>query len=220
MTSILEKMSPLHGSYRNHQGQFIQVDGWSIAEHCSHPEKEKAHLQEGCVLVDWSHIEKISLRGEDAALAASQVNKKAASLKPLQTHATQKMAILRLTADQFLVLAEPGQGAKILKSAQAPHTDTFSYQGAMGCLVLAGERRDEVIERSCAMNLRRDLVTEGSVVQTTFHTIRCTLYRTNSLDILLHSRDYSDSLFEAFMDVGHGVGLIPSGVATLPVLLK
>ena len=220
MTRPLKKLSPLHECYRTHHAQFVEVAGWSIAEHCGNPEKEKAHLQQGAVLGDWSHLDKITLRGQDAAVAAAQVNKKGASLKPLQSHATQKIALLCQTPDEFLIVAQPGQATKILASAQAPHTDTFAYSGAMGCLVLAGARRDEVIERSCALNLRRDVVPAGSVVQTTFHTIRCTLYRTNSLDILLHSRDYSDSLFEALMDVGQGVGLIPSGLATLPVLLK
>ena len=89
--------------------------------------------------------------------------------------------------------------------------------GALGCLALGGAQRDLVIERSTAMNLRRDRQGSGSVMQTTFHMINCTLLRTANLDILLHSRDLSESLFAALWDVGKGVGLTISGIATIPV---
>lgn len=217
MTDLLQKISPLHETYRRHQAQFTEVTGWLIVVHCGNPEKEKTQLEQGGVLADWSHIEKITLRGKDAEVAASQIEAQAAALKPLQSYATENRAILRLTSDQFMVLCQPGQSAAILATANAPQTDTFSHGGGLGCLVLAGKRRDEVLERSCAMNLRRDLLPPGSVVQTTLHTIQCTLFRTTAFDVLVHSRDYSDSLFEALMDVGYGVGLIPSGIATLPV---
>ena len=41
--------------------------------------------------------------------------------------------------------------------------------------------------------------------------------RTTNLEVLLHERDYSQSLFEALMDVGEGVGLIPTGIEVIPV---
>jgi hypothetical protein len=47
--------------------------------------------------------------------------------------------------------------------------------------------------------------------------VRCTLYRTAGLEILLHSRNLSESLFEALLDVGIGVGLLPAGIEAVPV---
>ena len=48
----------------------------------------------------------------------------------------------------------------------------------------------------------------------------CTIYRTEDLDILVHSRTFSESLFDALMDVGIGVGMIPTGLSALPVSFK
>ena len=87
----------------------------------------------------------------------------------------------------------------------------------MGCFALGGPRRDEVLERSTAVDLRRDRVHEGSVLQSSIHTVSCTIFRTANLDILIHPRTFSESLFDALMDVGIGVGLVPAGLAALPV---
>ena len=87
----------------------------------------------------------------------------------------------------------------------------------MGCLLLAGPRRDEVMERSSAMNLRKDLVGDYSVVETTVHVVPVILYRTPARDLLLATRDYVEFLYDALMDVGRAVGLRPGGLAALPV---
>lgn len=217
MTPPLLKTSPLEEAYRRNGAHFMEEQGWMMPSHCGNLDREKAHLQEGSLLVDWSHIDKITLRGDDAAQAASKLNTRAKSLKPLRSLATINQVILRLTSDEFLILCQPDKANKVLEKAQAPQTMALLHGGGLGCLVLTGARRDEVLERSSAMNLRRDLVPTGSVVQTTIHMVPCTIYRTQALDILLHTRDFSESLFEALMDVGHGVGLMLSGLEALPV---
>lgn len=58
-----------------------------------------------------------------------------------------------------------------------------------------------------------------AVAQTTVHTIRCTLWRRQALEVSVHPRSLSESLFQALVDVGMGVGLVPSGIVTLPVIL-
>ena len=44
-----------------------------------------------------------------------------------------------------------------------------------------------------------------------------TLYRTKNFEIIVHPRNLSESLFNSIMDVGIGVGLIPTGISTVPV---
>ncbi|HIO84434.1 MAG TPA: hypothetical protein EYG61_10505 [Deltaproteobacteria bacterium] len=80
-----------------------------------------------------------------------------------------------------------------------------------------GPRRDEVLQRSTAVDLRRDKVGAGAVLQSSILTVGMTLYRTKNFDILLHPRNLSESLFDALMDVGIGVGLVPGGISTVPV---
>ena len=55
------------------------------------------------------------------------------------------------------------------------------------------------------------------MIQLTIHTIHCTLYRTETLEIITHARSLSESLYDGLMDVGVGVGLVPAGLATIPV---
>ena len=82
---------------------------------------------------------------------------------------------------------------------------------------MGGPRRDEVLQRSTAVDLRRDKVGAGSVLQSSIHSVSMTLYRTKSFDIILHPRNLSESLYDALMDVGIGIGLVPGGIATVPV---
>ena len=211
------KTSPLSGIYRNHPVKLMEVSGWQIAENFGNDERESQHLCLGSVLVDWSHIGKISLSGGDAAQAAELAFKGASELRPLKTLSIQDMAVLRLTRNDYLILCQPGMEAELLGKIDPKISTVIDQTGSQGCLVLGGPRRAEVLPRSTAFDLRRDKVGAGAVLQSSIHTVGMTLYRTKNFDILLHPRNLSESLFDALMDVGIGVGLVPGGISTVPV---
>jgi len=126
-------------------------------------------------------------------------------------------AVLRLTQNDYFILCKPGTETEMLKKLDSEITTITDQTGSQGCLVLGGPRRNEVLERSTAVDLRRDRVTAGSVIQSSIHTINMTLYRTKNFEIIIHPRHLSESLYDALMDVGIGVGLVPAGIATVPV---
>jgi sarcosine oxidase gamma subunit len=135
----------------------------------------------------------------------------------LSTIGTQDQVALRLTPNDFQLLCQPGQEQALLEKLDSAKSTVTDSTGALACFALGGPRRDEVLERSTAVDLRRDKVVPGSVIQLTIHTIHCTLYRTENLEILTHSRTLSESLYDGLMDVGMGVGLVPAGLGTIPV---
>lgn len=219
MTPItLFKTSPLSSIYGQFPVQLTEQHGWQIADHFGNPQIEQRQLQTGSVLVDWSHIGKLSISGRNATTAIATLFP-GVNPAPLSSAGQPDGAVLRLTANDYFILCLPGQEVARLAQLDPLQVTAINQTGAMGCFVLAGPRRDEVLERSTAMDLRRDRIGSGSVVQTTFHTIRCTLYRTAEFELILHPRSLSESLFNAFIDVGMGVGLVPSGLATLPLRL-
>ena len=211
------KTSPLSGIYRNHSVKLTEVSGWQIAEHFGDEERDNKHLLHDCVLVDWSHIGKISLSLGNAEKASKQVFPEASALEPLKTLSNPDTAVLRLTQNDYFILCEPGTETDLLKKLDSEITTITDQTGSQGCLVLGGPRRNEVLERSTAVDLRRDRVTAGSVIQSSIHTINMTLYRTKNFEIIIHPRHLSESLYDALMDVGIGVGLVPAGIATVPV---
>ena len=211
------KTSPLSGIYRNHSVKLTEVSGWQIAEHFGDEERDNKHLLHDCVLVDWSHIGKISLSLGNAAKAVKQVFPEASELEPLKTLSNPDTAVLRLTQNDYFILCEPGTETDLLKKLDSEITTITDQTGSQGCLVLGGPRRNEVLERSTAVDLRRDRVAAGSVIQSSIHTINMTLYRTKNFEIIIHPRHLSESLYDALMDVGIGVGLVPAGIATVPV---
>ena len=211
------KTSPLSGIYRNHSVKLTEVSGWQIAEHFGDEERDKKNLLHDCVLVDWSHIGKISLSLGNAAKAVKQVFPEASALEPLKTLSSPDTAVLRLTQNDYFILCEPGTETDLLKKLDSEITTITDQTGSQGCLVLGGPRRNEVLERSTAVDLRRDRVAAGSVIQSSIHTINMTLYRTKNFEIIIHPRHLSESLYDALMDVGIGVGLVPAGIATVPV---
>ena len=211
------KTSPLSGIYRNHPVNIIEVSGWHVAGNFGDVEKEQEYLKKGAVLVDWSHIGKISLSRGNASTAAEKILKGSSKIEPLSSIADLKMVALRLTKNDYLILCQPGMEKNIFEKIDSNLTTVTDQSGSNGCLVLGGPRRDEVLERSTAVDLRRDRVVSGTVVQSSIHTINMTLYRTNNFDVIVHPRNLSESLYDALMDVGIGVGLVPAGVETIPV---
>ncbi|MCH2284407.1 MAG: hypothetical protein MK434_04950 [SAR324 cluster bacterium] len=211
------KTSPLSGIYRNHPVNIIEVSGWHIAGNFGDTEREQDNLKKGAVIVDWSHIGKISLSQGNASAAAEKVLKGSSKIEPLNSMADSKMAVLRLTKNDYLILCQPGMEKNVLEKIDPGLTTVTDQSGSNGCLVLGGPRRDEVLERSTAVDLRRDRVVAGSVIQSSIHTINMTLYRTNNFDIIVHPRNLSESLYDALIDVGIGVGLVPAGIETIPV---
>jgi heterotetrameric sarcosine oxidase gamma subunit len=211
------KTSPLSGIYRNHPVKLTEVSGWEIAKNFGNDERELIHLSQGSVLVDWSHIGKISFSGGDAAKAAEQVFSGASEIGPLKSSSNQDMAVLCLTRNDYLILCQSGMETALLGKIDHKITTVINQTGSQGCLVLGGPRRDEVLQRSTAMDLRRDRVVAGSVIQSSIHTVGMTLYRTKNFDIMVHPRNLSESLYDALMDVGIGVGLVPCGISTVPV---
>ena len=211
------KTSPLSGIYRNHPVNIIEVSGWHIAGNFGDTEREQDNLKKGAVLVDWSHIGKISLSLGNASAASEKVLKGSSKIEPLNSMADSKMAVLRLTINDYLILCQPDMEKNVLEKIDPELTTVTDQSGSNGCLVLGGPRRDEVLERSTAVDLRRDRVVAGSVIQSSIHTINMTLYRTNNFDIIVHPRNLSESLYDALIDVGIGVGLVPAGIETIPV---
>jgi len=211
------KTSPLSGIYRNHPVNIIEVSGWHIAGNFGDIEREQDNLKKGAVIVDWSHIGKISLSQGNASAAAEKVLKGSSKIEPLNSMADSKIAVLRLTINDYLILCQPNMEKNVLEKIDPKVTTVTDQSGSNGCLVLGGPRRDEVLERSTAVDLRRDRVVAGSVIQSSIHTINMTLYRTNNFDIIVHPRNLSESLYDALIDVGIGVGLVPAGIETIPV---
>ncbi len=217
MTAALSKNSPLYGIYLREQPALEPMDGWQMPRHFGDPEAEARCLHDGALLVDWSHIGKISFRGDGAPRELARIDARAPDLPAGRSLRLDGMAVLRLTRDEFLVLSKPGRQGEVTAAADPEAVSILDQTGAMGCLVLAGPRRDEVMERSSAMDLRRDRVGDYSVIQTTVHVVPVMLYRMPAYDMLLTTRDYTEFLFDALMDVGRGVGLRPGGLAALAV---
>ena len=213
----MNKISPLSGIYRNYPVNIIEVSGWQIAGNFGDAGKEQEYLKKGAVLVDWSHIGKISLSRGDAAAAAEKILKGSSKIEPLSSISDSKMAILRLTKNDYMILCQPGMEKILLEKIDSRSTTVTDQSGSNGCLVLGGPRRDEVLERSTAVDLRRDRVVAGAVIQSSIHTINMTLYRTNNFDIIVHPRNLTESLYDALIDVGIGVGLVPAGIDTIAV---
>jgi len=207
----------MSGIYRNYPVKLSEVSGWKIAEHFGNKEKEYEHLNNDSVLVDWSHIGKISLSQGDASSVAENILPGTSKIKPLNSSSNSDIAVLRLTMNDYLILCQPGMEDDLLAKIDSKITTVVNQTGAQGCLVLGGPRRDEVLQRSTAVNLRRDKVKAGSVIQSSIHTINMTFFRTKNFEIIVHPRNLSESLYNSIMDVGIGVGLVPGGISIVPV---
>ncbi len=215
--SRLAKRSPLTPVFRAANAPMTEVAGWEVALSLGEAESESAALKEGSVLIDWSHIGKISVRGAGAVAQVSKIDVAASSIPPLKSVLFDGGAILRFTSDEYLILCEPGRAPDWMAKMGEQGTATINLSGGLGALYLGGAQQEEVMERSSAMNLQPAVLPPGAVVQTTVHLIPCTVFRLVDGYLFLEGRDYTQSLFDALMDVGKGVGLVAAGLDCVPV---
>ncbi|NQY08753.1 MAG: hypothetical protein HRT71_04460 [Flavobacteriales bacterium] len=213
----LRSDSPLNSAYNKLQGNFADADGWNIVVDCGQPDKEQKQIETGSVLADWSHIAKVIVRGDDADEAIAGLNADAAKMEIGATIAQKESVILRLTSDEYLVLSLAGEQEEILSKTQHAKVKSYAVGGGYACLVLAGSNRNEVWERSTAFDLITDKIGEGRVIQTSVHGVHCTIYRMAGKDLIVCNRDLAHFLMDALMDVGHLVGLMPTGVNVVPI---
>ena len=112
---MLNKNSPLSGIYRSHSAQLTEVSGWQMAENYGNTDLEQKHLEEQCVLTDWSHLGKISLSGVKASVDAEKMLKGSSKTKVLDSLVTKDAVSLRLTENDFLCLTVAGNEENMLR---------------------------------------------------------------------------------------------------------
>lgn len=217
MTPLL-RHSPLSSVYRELGVSLTSVAGWEVADHFGDPDGERQALESACVLADWSHAGKIRLRGRDAAREAAKIVGGDSAPGLLEARAGGGCVLLRLAEDEVLLLCEPGQEEYVLSGLDETYTAIVNQSGGYGALLLAGPRRGEVMERSCALDLRPEVVGERRVFQTGVHFIPCTIYCAPGAYLLVQRRDLTQSLYEALLDVGRGIGLLPAGSGRVPTV--
>ncbi len=213
----LSRESPLKNVYRQLQATFAEVDGWQMPIDCGQAEKERKQIDAGSVLADWSHISKVIVLGNGAEEAIAVLHADAPKLNIGSTIAQKESVILRLTSDEYLILSLPGEEESILLKTQHPKVISYAVAGGFACMVLAGSERNKVWERSTAMDLITTKVGIGKVIQTSVHAVHCTIYRMAGSDLIICKRDQAHFLMEALMDVGHLVGLMPTGMNVVTV---
>ena len=157
------------------------------------------------------------MRGRGAVAQVSKIEPSVSSVQPLSSVEYDGGVTLRLTADEYLILCEPGAAPDWIAKMGEQDTATIDLSGGLGALFLGGARQEEVMERSSALNLQAAVLPSGAVVQTTVHLIPCTVFRLVDGYFFLQGRDYTQSLFDALMDVGKGVGLVAAGLDCVPV---
>lgn len=219
MTLMIAK-SPLSAVYRSRGAVVGDADGFEMAMDFGDLEDASLALSEACVIVDWTHLRKLRVRGPDAVARVAGAFPGSQKVEMLCAMSESKHAILRLAADEFLILCESIRKEDLLQTLGTGRCAISDESGALGALMLAGPRRHEVVERSAAMDLSPRGFPCGRVAQTTVHTIPCTVLRGPAWDLYLQARDYTESLLDAFMDVGRGSGLVLAGLTTAPVDLR
>jgi len=218
MTALV-KRTPLAARYRAHGAAVTDLDGWEVAVHFGNPDAEVRALAEGAVLVDWSHLGKLRIRGADAAEVAARLLPAAGALAVLRAAGDAALAVLRLVADEFLVLCPPERARELLEAGEGGRSAITDQSGALGALLLGGPQRAAIAERSSEMDLSPRGFRAGHVAQTAVHSVPCTVYRSAHWDLYLQTRDYTESLFAAFLDVGGALGLVPAGIGCMPTQL-
>lgn len=213
----LLKNSPLSGVYEKTGASLTEINGWMMASAFSGKAAESKALEDACVLGDWSHIGKITVSGANAGKTINSIFPKAKNLGLEKAWTDGKTAVLRHLRDSFTILCQTGGETDLAEKFSGKGCTFINQTGGNGCLVLAGAKRDGVMARSSAMNLRRDKYPAGSVIQSGIHAITATIYRTESKEIILCARPYCESLCAGFQDVGKGQGLVMAGLDSLPV---
>jgi glycine cleavage system aminomethyltransferase T len=195
--------------------RFTAVHGWEVPDTFSGADQEAAGVESGAGLADLSWRTKLDLKGFGLRVAPAL---------PAEVRCWQ------LGVCHYLALCEPENRdtalAGIRARGQSPGdlglpppvycTDVTSVYAA---LLLAGPHSREVLRKLTSLNVSDAALPDGGCRQAGLAHVHAAVLRQDLRGLpaflLLVSRDYAESVWEAVMHAGHEFHLAPFGLAAL-----
>jgi glycine cleavage system aminomethyltransferase T len=124
-----------------------------------------------------------------------------------------------LGVSHYLVTSESGCALPDLRLPGPPDVYATDVTSVFAALLLAGPRSREVLRKLTSLNVSDTALPEGGCGQASLAHVHATLLRRDLSGVpgflLLVSREYAESVWEAVLHAGHEAGLQPFGLEAL-----
>ena len=195
--------------------RFTSHHAWEVPEIFSGAEQEAAGVESAAGLADVSWMVKLDLKGFGLRAAP-----------PLAAPAS----CWQLGFSHYLVLCDPEDRETTLAGVRAlgsrpgdlglpPPVYCTDVTSGYAALLLAGPRSRQVLRKLTSLNVSQAALPDGGCGQAGLAHVHATVLRRDlgalPAFLLLVSRDYAESVWEAVMHAGHEYHMTPFGLAAL-----
>lgn len=187
---------------------------WAI--NFGHPERERAALAAGAVLIERGPIEKLMVSGRSvpALLRSAGLSHTAGVLSPARSPGEPET--WGLASDEALVLSA---GAELVSKLSGPGAASASYGSALTILRLAGSRAHDILKEACTADTGPSSLPNLRLIHCPIAGVRVTLAREDLPGAPAFSiatpRDYAAYLWTSLLTIGRSHGLTPAGTGLL-----
>ena len=212
------KVSALYRVHQELGAQWVEVDAWRVPASFADPTQEAERVAQSVGLQDVSFLLKWDIQGREAEEFLTGF------------HLKERVAVLRLRPDRFLILATPAQRWELTATLQEHVGQSkgcvhlTELTSALSALSLVGPQAREVLAKLTSVDLRPRSFPDGSHAETGLANIHAVIYREDwgSLPafVLLLSRDLGEYGWDVIRTAGRSVGLVPFGVAAANLLRR
>jgi heterotetrameric sarcosine oxidase gamma subunit len=225
--SAAVKLTPLHAAAQQREAQFVEYQGWLVAEAYTTVGAEVAAAREGVVLADETPNGKLTVEG----LEAEAVIQAAFGLSGLTVgdgDAVEMDHVYRLRNDLFFIRMPPGGEGATLKSVTASVqeaglfvTVTNVTHGRSEIRVIGPASR-ALMRKVCGLDFYSEAFPDGaarqsSVAKTTQLVIRRDIGPLTAFSII-GARSLGAYLWDILLESGQELGVVPVGRAALQAL--
>lgn len=191
-----------------------ETSRWAID--FGHPERERAALETGAVLIERGPIEKqfVSGHGVPDVFRSAGLTHVAGALTPGRSPGDPE--IWGLASDEALVL---GAGMEIASKLSGPGAASASYGSALTILRLAGRRAHDILREACTADTGPSSLPNLRLIHCPIAGVRVTLARDDRSGApgfsIAAPRDYAAYLWTSLLAIGRNHGLTPAGAGLL-----
>lgn len=221
------RLTPVYAIARRLDAQFAEQDNWRIPEVYTTLEAETSAAQRGVVLADETPNGKLSIEGIEAeALVRGTFGTPELAVGDGVAIASHR--VYRLRDDLFLVSTPPGGEGPAQDRLTAHASDRFvtvtDITHGRSEIRVIGPAGRELLSRVCALDLHPSVfpgraAKQTSVAKTTQIIIRRDIGPLAAFT-LIGPRSLGAYLWDALVQAGHDLGLVPAGAAAVRALAR
>lgn len=224
-----KRSSPFHHKQASLRAKFTQDRfGWELAERFTDPAKEKRAVEGGVGVGDISHLVKLSLKSSNVGQIVSRLYNRDEP-EPLGRalgNGSIKAAICAVICkDEAMLVVGPGDKEPILKRLSGDQSNRLSpidVSSVLAGAYILGPKSRPLLCRLTELNVNAEDFPNLTATHSPIRHVPTIILRFDLGNVLGYQlyfeRTYSEYIWDAFIEAGKELGIVPVGFSAMKLL--